>query len=85
MKRHVRTMTGVVTSDKMDKTVVVRVERRFKHSTYGRYVRKSRRLLVHDENGQCQVGDQVLVTESRPLSARKRWCVSKVLRTANLA
>lgn len=71
---------GVVTSDKMDKTVVVRVNRIVKHAMYKRYVRRSNTLMAHDETNQCKVGDTVEIIEARPLSARKRWRVTRVIR-----
>ena len=61
--------------------VVVRVERIVKHKRYKRYVRRSARFMAHDENGVCKVGDTVEIVESRPLSARKRWRVSRVVRS----
>jgi small subunit ribosomal protein S17 len=74
------TRIGVVTSDKMDKSVVVRVDRTIRHKMYKRYVRRSSNFMAHDENNECHVGDTVEIIESRPLSARKRWRVRKVLR-----
>jgi small subunit ribosomal protein S17 len=70
---------GIVTSNKMQKTVVVTVERRFKHPFYKRVIRRSKRFLAHDEKNQCQVGDTVRIEETRPLSARKRWRVIEVV------
>ncbi len=70
---------GTVVSDKMDKTIVVLVERLVKHGLYQKYVRRRNNLSVHDENNSCQVGDKVLITESRPISRTKRWCVSKII------
>ncbi len=74
-----KTLTGVVVSDKMDKTVVVQVERLVKHPVYKKYVRRRNRFAAHDEQNECRVGDTVLIRQSRPLSRRKRWRVSKVL------
>jgi small subunit ribosomal protein S17 len=68
-----KTREGVVVSDKMDKTVVVSVEDRVKHALYGKVLRRTRKLKVHDERNQCTVGDRVLIMETRPLSATKRW------------
>lgn len=76
------TKTGVVTSDKMDKSVVVRVERTIQHKLYKKYIKRSARFMAHDENNTCNVGDTVEIVESRPLSSRKRWRVSKVIRKA---
>jgi small subunit ribosomal protein S17 len=73
---------GIVTSNKMQKTVVVTVERQFKHPFYKRVVRRSKRFLAHDEKNQCQVGDTVRIVETRPLSARKRWRVIEVVAKA---
>jgi len=77
--RNVKTLTGVVVSDKMDKTVVVQVECLVKHPVYQKYVRRRKRFAAHDEENQCRVGDTVLIRQCRPLSRRKRWRISKVL------
>ena len=71
---------GVVTSDKMDKSVVVRVDRIVQDKMYKRYVRRSAKFMAHDETNDCREGDTVEIVESRPLSQRKRWRVRKVLR-----
>ena len=73
---------GYVVSDKMDKTVVVAVEDRFKHPLYGKVVRRTSKLKAHDEANECGVGDRVLLMETRPLSATKRWRVVEVLEKA---
>jgi len=73
---------GIVTSDKMQKTVVVTVERQITHPLYKRVVRRSKKFLAHDEKGECRVGDTVRIEETRPLSARKRWRVVSVVRRA---
>jgi small subunit ribosomal protein S17 len=73
---------GVVVSDKMDKTVVVSVEDRRKHARYGKVMRQTSRLKAHDEQNECGVGDRVLLMETRPLSATKRWRVVQVLEKA---
>ena len=70
---------GVVTSNRMDKSVVVRVERIVRHDVYKRYVKRSAKFMAHDEKNVCKIGDTVEIVESRPLSARKRWRVRKVL------
>ena len=70
---------GTVVSDKMEKTVVVAVENRFPHSTYQKIVSRTTRYKAHDANNTCKVGDRVRITETRPLSASKRWTVSEVL------
>jgi small subunit ribosomal protein S17 len=73
---------GLVISDKMDKTVVVSVEDRVKHALYGKVLRRTSKLKAHDEQNQCGVGDRVLIMETRPLSATKRWRVVTVLEKA---
>jgi small subunit ribosomal protein S17 len=76
------TRVGVVTSNKMDKSVVVRVDRTVKHDMYKRFIKRSSTFMAHDEKNECQIGDTVEIVESRPLSARKRWRVRRVLRSA---
>ena len=73
---------GLVVSDKMDKTIVVSVEDRVKHALYGKVLRKTSRLKAHDETNQCGIGDRVLIMETRPLSATKRWLLVEVLEKA---
>ena len=68
-----RELTGKVVSNKMDKTIVVEVTRRFQHRTYKKYVNRSCRYKAHDEKNECNVGDVVSIRESRPLSKEKRW------------
>lgn len=77
-----KTAQGYVVSDKMDKTVVVEVEDRVKHALYGKVMRRTSRLKAHDENNDCGVGDRVLLMETRPLSATKRWRVVEILERA---
>ena len=77
-----KTARGYVVSDKMDKTVVVEVEDRVKHALYGKVLRKTSRLKAHDESNQCGIGDRVLIMETRPLSATKRWRLVEVLEKA---
>ncbi|HEV2704308.1 MAG TPA: 30S ribosomal protein S17 [Pyrinomonadaceae bacterium] len=72
---------GIVASDKMQKTVVVRVDRQIKHPKYRRYVRRTSKFMAHDEKG-ASVGDKVRIVETRPLSARKRWRVVEILQKA---
>ena len=74
-----RTLVGTVVSDKMDKTVVVRVERLVKDPQYQKYVRHYSRFLAHDEANNCTVGDQVQIVEHRPISKRKRWKVKNTV------
>jgi small subunit ribosomal protein S17 len=73
---------GLVVSDKMDKTVVVSVEDRVKHAMYGKVLRRTSKYKAHDENNECGVGDRVLLMETRPLSATKRWRVVEILERA---
>ena len=77
-----KTMTGIVTSDKMDKTVVVSVETSVSHKMYGKTVKRTYKLKAHDENNECKVGDKVKVMETRPLSKDKIWRVVEVVEKA---
>ena len=77
-----RILEGVVVSDKMDKTIVVAVEDKFKHSLYGKVIRRTSKLKAHDEANSAGVGDRVLLMETRPLSATKRWRVVEILEKA---
>ncbi|UCG20062.1 MAG: 30S ribosomal protein S17 [Deltaproteobacteria bacterium] len=77
-----KTQTGVVISDKMDKTVVVQVDRLVRHPVYKKYVRRRAKFKAHDENNTCQKGDRVVIRETRPLSKTKRWQVSQILEKA---
>lgn len=79
MKRQV---VGRVVSDKMDKTVVVQVERLVKHRLYKKYIRRQNKYAAHDEKNECRIGDKVVITESRPLSRMKRWRVSGIVEKA---
>jgi len=79
----VRTVTGRVVSNKMDKTAAVLVERLVKHPVYGKYIKRSTKLLVHDENNQCQEGDIVSITSCRPLSKRKTFTLVEVIEASN--
>ena len=74
----VRTLTGRVVSNKMDKSIVVLIERRVKHPVYGKYLTKSSKLKAHDENNECNSGDLVTIAESRPLSRTKSWTLVKI-------
>ena len=76
------TKTGTVTSDKMDKSVMVRVDRIILHPRYERYIKRSSKFMAHDAKNECQVGDTVEIVESRPLAARKRWRVRRIIRHA---
>lgn len=77
-----REMVGVVVSNKMQKTIVVRVDRRVKHGLYGKFVTRSEKYKAHDEKNDAKMGDQVVVKESRPLSRDKRWVLTSILRRA---
>jgi small subunit ribosomal protein S17 len=77
--------SGVVVSDRMQKTVVVTVERTVMHPKYKKFLRRRTKLKAHDEQNQCHVGDRVLIVECRPLSRDKRWRVSKILERARAA
>ena len=77
-----KTMTGVVTSDKMDKTITVSVVNNVKHPLYGKIVKRTYKLQAHDENNECRVGDRVRVMETRPLSKSKRWRLVEIVEKA---
>lgn len=81
-KSNKRTLIGTVVSDKMDKTVVVRTERRFKHKLYGKYMRRNNQYMAHDPSESAGVGDRIIIQECRPLSKHKRWRVVKVVEKA---
>jgi len=80
LKKKRKERMGFVTSDKSDKTVVVTLEREFIHRLYGKRIRKRKRVKVHDENNQCQVGDLVKIVETRPLSKEKHWKISQTIK-----
>lgn len=80
LDRHRRRMTGIVKSTKMDKTAVVSVTRVFLHAKYRKYVRRRSSYMAHDEHGACNVGDQVVIEECRPMSKHKRWVYKSTLR-----
>ena len=75
-------LTGTVVSDKMEKTVVVAVERQVRHSVYGKSQKKTSKFVAHDEKNEAKIGDTVSIAESRPLSRRKRWVVTRVVAKA---
>ena len=77
-----KVMIGTVTSNKMDKTIVVSVETSVKHPLYGKFVKRTYKLKAHDENNVCQIGDKVKVMETRPLSKDKRWRLVEVIEKA---
>lgn len=74
----VRTLTGRVLSNKMDKSIVVKIERRVKHPVYGKYVSKTTKIKAHDESNECNEGDLVTIAESRPISKTKSWTLVKI-------
>jgi len=75
----VRTLTGRVVSDKMDKSAVVMVERKIRHPLYGKYIRRSSKLHIHDENNECKQGDTVTIKQCRPISKTKSWQLLEVV------
>ena len=77
-----RTVVGKVVSDKMDKTVSVSIERQIKHATYGKYIRRTSKVMAHDENNECKIGDRVAISETRPVSKNKSWQVVNVIERA---
>ena len=81
-EKRIRTVTGKVVSDKMDKTITVLIERRVKHPVYGKYITRSSKLHAHDETNQCSIGDTVIVRESRHLSKSKTWTLDQVVEKA---
>ena len=80
----VKEKVGIVISNKMDKTIVVNVESRYSHPMYSKIMVKTKKYLAHDENQECNSGDQVLVKECRPLSRKKRWILEKVISKSSL-
>jgi small subunit ribosomal protein S17 len=74
-----KTRTGVVTSNKMDKTITIAIERKVKHPLYGKFVKKTSKFHAHDENNECSIGDTVKVMETRPMSKLKRWRLVEVV------
>jgi small subunit ribosomal protein S17 len=77
-----RQLVGTVVSDKMDKTAVVQVERLVKHPLYKKYIRRRNKFAAHDNDNRCNIGDKVLITESRPISKLKRWRITDVIEKA---
>ena len=78
-QRQKKRLEGVVVSDKMDKTIVVEVERTARHPLYGKVLRRYKKHYAHDEHNECRIGDRVQLLESRPLSKKKRWVVTEIL------
>jgi len=77
-----RTIVGRVVSDKMDKTVSVAIERLIKHPVYGKYIRRTTKVLAHDANNECKAGDRVSISECKPISKNKSWAVVEVVERA---
>jgi small subunit ribosomal protein S17 len=82
MSDKIRTIQGRVVSDKMDKSIVVLVERRVKHPMYGKFLTRSTKIHAHDETNQCKEGDLVAISECRPLSKTKSWTLESIIKTA---
>ena len=82
VRNYRKTRVGLVSSDKMDKTVVVAIEDNVKHPVYGKIIKHTLKVHAHDENNECGVGDKVMVMETRPLSKTKRWRVVKIIEKA---
>jgi len=78
-----KTVNGVVLSDKMDKTITVMIERKIKHPLYGKYIKRSTKLHVHDEKNECSIGDTVAIAECCPMSRTKSWALVEVLNKAS--
>lgn len=81
-RKNKKARTGIVVSDKMDKSIVVQVERTFKHPLYKKTVRRSKKYMAHDEKNACKIGDVVQIVECKPISSRKAWRVLEVVTTA---
>ncbi len=77
-----RTLTGMVVSDKNDKTVTVVVIRRFRHPIYGKFVQRRKKYMAHDPKNECRVGDKITIEEHRPISRKKRWIVREIVEKA---
>ena len=80
----IKEKVGIVVSNKMQKTAVVKIESRFSHPTYSKIIVKTKNYMVHDELDKCNIGDQVLIQESRPLSKKKRWKLTKIISKSSL-
>ncbi len=82
-KRNLRKeRTGLVVSNKMEKSIVVQIERQYKHPVYGKFIRKSNKFVAHDEKNECNIGDTVRITETRPLSKLKNWRLVEIIERA---
>lgn len=83
LKRNLRKQrVGIVTSNKMEKTITVSVERRIKHPIYGKFVKSTKKFTAHDEKNECNIGDKVCIMETRPMSKKKRWRLVEILERA---
>lgn len=82
-EQNTRTLQGKVISNKMDKTITVAIERQVKHPIYGKFIKRTTKLHVHDENNQCKEGDVVTIRESRPISKTKAWTLVSVVESAS--
>jgi len=82
VQKNKKTRIGLVTSTKMDKSITVSIERKLRHPIYGKFVKKSKKLVAHDEKNECNEGDLVKIIESRPLSKRKRWRLTEIIERA---
>ena len=81
-KKNKKQRIGLVTSSKMDKTITISVQRKLRHPIYGKFVKKTKKFMAHDEKNECNEGDTVKIIESRPLSAKKRWRLVEILERA---
>jgi len=82
-KRNLRKeRTGLVVSNKMEKSIVVQIQRQYRHPVYGKFIRKSNKFVAHDEKNECNIGDTVRITETRPLSKRKNWRLVEIIERA---
>ncbi len=82
IQKNKKTRIGLVTSTKMDKSITVSVERKLRHPIYGKFVKKTKKFVAHDESNDCNEGDLVKIIESRPLSKRKRWRLTEIIERA---
>jgi len=82
-KRNLRKeRTGLVVSNKMDKSIIVSIERRFKHPIYGKFIKKTNKFMAHDDKNECNIGDTVRIMETRPLSKNKNWRLVEIIERA---
>ncbi|KFZ28888.1 MULTISPECIES: 30S ribosomal protein S17 [Pseudidiomarina] len=83
-EKRIRTLQGRVVSDKMDKSIVVAIERRVKHPVYGKYITRTTKLHAHDEDNSCKTGDTVIIRETRPVSKTKNWALVEIVERAEV-